>query len=289
MQAKNLRFMLAILLCVLVIGCEVNTFNKDNAYGTFFSEKVSAEDIEKIIVNNVDGDINIQTQKRDEIDITAEKIVTASSMEVARDFAHQVNIGVYRDGNLLRIETVSPHSKSAKIGEVRVDYEIEVPQIIDVEIVNTNGDIEIEDTDGEVDIATTNGDITVDNAAGDIEVANGNGEIVLSDIDGGIDASSTNGDLVLAVISATVNCKAKTTNGDITLYMKHDVSTQGTARTANGKIESEFPSERPRREGRLEFMLGSGEGKLDIWTTNGDIELLKLDAGTYSSRKKTRD
>ena len=288
MQSKNLRFIAVLSLCVLVIGCEVNTFTKDNAYGTFFSKKVSAEDVQKIIVNNVDGDINIRTQKSNEIDITAEKLVTASSMESARSFAHQVNIDVYRDGNILRVETISPHSTSRKIGEVRVDYEIEIPQIMDVEVSNTNGDITVEDTDGDVDIATTNGDITVDNVSSDVEATNVNGKIELSDIDGGVDASSTNGNLTIIISSSTVNCKAKTTNGDITLYIKHNVSTQGTVRTANGRIESDFQSERPRREGRLEFVLGSGDGKLDIWTTNGDIKLLNIDEEIYTTRRKSK-
>ena len=288
MQSKNLPFIAILLLCVLSIGCEVNTFNKDNAYGISFSENISAGDVQKIIVNNVDGDINIRTQKSDEIEITAEKLVTASSMESAKNFAHQVNIEVYRDGDILRVETISPHSMSKNIGEVRVDYEIKIPQIIDVEVFNTNGDIKVEDTDGYVDIATTNGDIVVDNTSGDIEATNMNGDMTLSDIDGEIDASSTNGNLDISITSAKVNCKTQTTNGNITLYIRHDASTQGTVRTANGRIESDFSSERPRREGRLEFVLGSGDGKLDIWTTNGDIKLLKIDDGTYTSRKKTK-
>lgn len=128
----------------------------------------------------------------------------------------------------------------------------------------------------------------VDNVSGDVEATNINGKISLSDIDGGVDANSTNGNLTISIRSSTVNCKAKTTNGDIILYIRHDASTQGTLRTANGKIESDFSSELPQREGRLEFELGSGDGKLDIWTTNGDIKLLKLDEGTYTTRKKVK-
>lgn len=125
MQSKKLCFIAVLILCALVIGCEVNSFVKDNAYGTPFSMRVSAEDVRKIIVNNVDGDINIRTQNSDEIEITAEKLVTANSMESARSFAQQVNINVYRDGDILRVETVSPHSMSREIGEVRVDPIIE--------------------------------------------------------------------------------------------------------------------------------------------------------------------
>jgi len=282
------RFIAVFLLCVLIVGCEVNSFNKDNAYGTSFSKKVSVEDIQKIIVNNVDGDINIRTQNSNEIGITAEKFVTANSMESARSFAYQVNINVYRDGDVLRVETVSPYSMSKEIGEVRVDYEIEVPKVMDVEVSNTNGDVTVENTDGDIDIATTNGDIIVDNVSGDVEATNINGEIALSDIDGGVDANSTNGNLTISIRSSKVNCKAKTTNGDIILYIRHDASTQGTLRTVSGKIESDFSSERPRREGRWEFELGSGDGKLDLWTTNGDIKLLKIDEGTYTSRKRVK-
>jgi DUF4097 and DUF4098 domain-containing protein YvlB len=289
MQPRILSFIAVFLLCVLVIGCEVSILTKDNAYGTFFSKKVSVEDIQKIIINNVDGDINIRTQNSNEINITAEKLVTADSMESARSFAHQVDIDVYRDSDFLRIETAFPHSMSNKeIGEVRVDYEIEIPEVMDIEVSNTNGDVTVENTDGDIDIATTNGDIIVDNASGDVEATNINGEMALSDIDGGVDANSTNGNLTISIRSSTVNCKAKTTNGDITLYIRHDASTQGTLRTANGKIESDFSSEFPQREGRLEFELGSGDGKLDIWTTNGDIKLLKVDEYAYTTRKRVK-
>jgi hypothetical protein len=288
MQSRKLSFIAVFLLCVLVIGCEVSSLTRDNAYGTFFSKKVSAEDVQKIIVNNVDGDINIRTQNSNEINITAEQLVTASSMEDARTFARQMSINVYKNGDVLRVETVFPHSMSKEIGEVRVDYEIEVPKVMDIEVSNTNGDVTVENTDGGIDIATTNGDVIVDSVSGDVEVTNINGKITLSDIDGGVDANSTNGNLTISIRSATVNCEAKTTNGDITLYIRHDASTQGTVRTANGKIESDFSSERPQREGRLEFELGSGDGKLDIWTTNGDIKLLELDEGTYTSRKRVK-
>ena len=288
MQSRNFRFIAIFLLCVLVVGCEVNSLNKDNAYGTSFSKEVSVEDIQKIIVNNIDGDINIRTQDSNKINITAEKLVTADSIESARSFANQVDIDVYRDGDILRIETVSPRSMSREIGEVRVDYEIEVPQVMDVKVSNTNGDVTIEDTDGDIDIGTMNGDIIVDNVSGDVEATNINGEIALSDIDGGVDANSTNGNLTISIRSATINCKAKTTDGDITLYIRHDASTQGTVRTANGRIESDFSSELPQREGILEFELGSGNGKLDIWTTNGNIKLLKIDEGTYTTRKRVK-
>ncbi|MBM3240101.1 DUF4097 domain-containing protein [Candidatus Poribacteria bacterium] len=285
---QSKRFMAVFLLCVLIVGCEVNSLNKDNAYGTSVSKKVSVEDIQKIIVNNVDGDINIRTQNSNEINITAEKLITADSMESARSFAQQVDIDVYRNGDILRIETVSPYSMSKEIGEVRVDYEIEIPLIMDVEVSNTTGDVTVEDTDGDIDIATTNGDIIVANVSGDVEATNINGEIALSDIEGEVDANSTNGDLTMSIRSATVNCQAKTTNGDIILYIKYDASTQGTLRTVNGKIESDFSIERPRREGRWELKLGSGDGKLDLWTTNGDIKLLKIDEGTYTTRKRVK-
>ncbi len=288
MKSIYLYFIPLILLCTLFIGCDVDSIIKNDTYAISFEKDISAEGVQKIIVDNVDGNIDIRIHKRNEIAINAEKHVTANTMDDARDFSRRVDVDVYREGDVLHIDTEFPHSKSRSIGEVGVDYEIRVPQKMHVEIFDTNGDVTVQDINGDVDITTTNGDINVDNISGDVETTNANGSIDLLNIDGNVDAQSTNGDLYIMIINAQVNCTARTTNGDITLYIPNNASTRGTARTTRGDIESDFPSERPRREDRLEFVLGSGNGELDLWTTNGDIELLALDKIESRRRSENR-
>jgi len=270
-------FPIILILALSIIGCDINNVIKNDTYATPYSTTKSAKGVFRLVIDNVDGDIEIKTHRANDIKIEAEIHVTASSMEAAKDFAKEVDIDVFKEDDALHVETFFPYPKPSKIGEVGVDYYIRVPKDLDIEASNTNGDIILEDIHGNLKISTTNGDITADNVFGDVDATNANGKIDLIEIDGSVDASSTNGKLAISVVAIKVNCKARTTNGDIILYMPKDASTQGTARTSNGKIESEFRGDHSRSRERLELMLNDGEGELELWTTNGDIKLLILD------------
>lgn len=270
-------FPIILILALSIVSCDINNVIKNDTYATPYSTTESAKGVFKLAIDNIDGDIEIKTHRANEIKIEAEIFVTASSMEAAKDFAREVDIDVFKDDDVIHIETLFPYPKPSKIGDVGVDYFIRVPRDLDIEASNTNGDLILEDIHGNLEISTTNGDITADNVFGDVEATNANGRIDLIEIDGSVDASSTNGKLAISIVAVKVNCKARTTNGDIILYMPEDASTQGTARTSNGEIDSEFRGDHSRSRERLELMLNDGEGELDLWTTNGDIKLLTLD------------
>ena len=268
---------LIFILALSILSCDIDNVIKNDTYATPYSTTKSAKGVLMLVIDNVDGDIEIKTHRANEIKIDAEIRVTATSMEEARDFAREVDIDVFKNDDVLYIETFFPYPKPSKVGEVGVDYYIKVPRDLDIDVSNTNGDVILEDIYGNLNVSTTNGDITADNVFGDVDAINANGKIDLIEIDGGVEASSTNGNLAISIVAVKVNCQAKTTNGDIILYMLEKASTQGTARTANGEIESEFRGDRSRSKERLELMLNDGEGELELWTTNGDIKLLMID------------
>jgi len=282
MRLQVLPFIFILAFCI--ISCDIDSITKNDTYATPYSTTESAQGVRMLVIDNVDGEIEIKTHRNNEIEIDAEKHVTATSMEEAKDFSRKVDISIFRDNDVLYIETVFPHSKPSKIGEVGVDYYIKVPNDVDIDVSNTNGDVILEDIYGNLQISTTNGDISADNIFGDVEVKNANGKVDLLDIDGSVDAISANGDIAISIIAVEVNCQTTTNNGDIILYMPENASTQGTVRTANGEIESEFRGTRSRSKERLELMLNDGEGELELWTTNGDIKLLELNEATSKRR-----
>ncbi len=268
---------LIFILAFCIISCDIDNITKNDTYATPYSTTKSAQGVQELVIDNVDGDIEIKTHRNNEIEIDAEIRVTATSMEEAKDFSREVDIDISKDDDVLYIETVYPYPKPSKIGEVSVDYYIRVPSDLDIDVSNTNGDVIFEDIYGNLRISTANGDISADNIFGDVDVMNTNGKIDLIDINGSVDARNTNGNLAISIVEVKVNCQANTTNGDIILYMPENASTQGTARTTNGEIESEFHGEYSQSRKKLELMLNGGEGELELRATNGNIKLLELD------------
>lgn len=277
---------LALLLTFLTVGCDVDDFVKNDTYATPMTFSESAIHIDGVVVDNHNGDVVVTTHSRSTIDISAEKYVTARSREDAREFIDDLDVKVIDDSGRLRIETRLPRSTPSSVGEIGVDYEIRLPSQMDIEVSSTDGDVVVVGVTGKLDIATTNGRITLESVRGTIDASNVNGDIKLRQVDGEVRANSTNGELLIEILSHTVRCDARTNNGDITIYIPQDASTEGNLRTVNGDIRSDFAMEYPASSGRFYLELGSGQGELEAWTNNGDIELRSLGRTTSSQRKR---
>jgi DUF4097 and DUF4098 domain-containing protein YvlB len=198
---------------------------------------------------------------------------TRNEMRVAADHSSRTGISVRKWGS-----TVSVGAESYR-GPASVDYNLTVPENIDVEIGGTFVDVDIDGVAGEIRVRTTQGDLRVrggrgyvslhtttgsaelEGAAGSIAVHSVSGSVSVTDAEGDIEAETTSGNVVLENIRSG-DVRAVTTSGrvhysggiqdggryflsshsgNVMLAAPEDFNANVTVSTFSGNLDSDFP------------------------------------------------
>ncbi len=145
--------------------------------------------------------------------------------------------------------------------DVVVDFTISVPSGVAFEGSTVNGGIDVSGLTSDVSVATVNGGIDV-TSSGTVEAKTVNGSINAS-----TGAASWNGTL-----------EFKTVNGSIHLSLPAGAAAAVSAQTLNGDFSSDFPLTVEAGEWgpkKVSGSIGSGGGRLELETVNGEIEIRK--------------
>jgi len=135
------------------------------------------------------------------------------------------------------------------------NYSITVPEIVDLDLYSTGGDIEIfNNINGDVKVNTMGGDIVTQNISGDGKLETMGGNIEFKNISGRASITSQGGDLEGGDINGSAR-EVKTMGGDIQLGKINNVN---KVTTFGGDIE-----------------ISESIGNIELTTFGGNIELLK--------------
>ena len=235
----------------------------------------------QIIIDNMNGKIEIDSWNKNEVYIVAEIKVRAPSRRDAEDIMERVEIKIEERGKILEIFSEVPNRRrsrnflSAFFGRdisISISYRVSVPMISNLDLHTTNGKIDVYDIDGEVDANTSNGSIN------------------LEKVKGRVNARTSNGGIVAEVFESNPrdNMELKTSNGSIKLYLDRDIEADIYANTTNGSVRCDFPLDsRDRRSSRyssrrytrnrnIRGSINGGGIDIDLRTTNGSISILEL-------------
>jgi DUF4097 and DUF4098 domain-containing protein YvlB len=144
------------------------------------------------------------------------------------------------------------------------DVEVFVPHGTEIYVDSHNGRIQVSDISRRVEARSHNGSLVLDRMAGDVRVALHNGTATVN---------------LAGEPSSIRRIDAECHNGDITVGMPRGFSASVSARTHNGGIRSDFPSNSRasyRDRGNQEFQIGSGGLRVSARTHNGSIRLGQL-------------
>ena len=255
--------------------------SSENSFSSIF-DPVENEEFHKVLtlkaggsfsLKNVNGSITITTWKKEKVEINARKTTRYDPKQLK-----EVKIEVKSTSDSVSVDTIYPRRRNIR---VKVEYEVKVPEGIDLENVKSvNGSVTIEGSLGDVQASTTNGKIKLDGASGTISLSNTNGNIEASHIRGELDVDTTNGSIKLEMFSFKDGVKAKTVNGGITLkfdaFEKIDADLE--LRTVNGRIYLDLPvtfQNLQKSKRRLEGRIGKGGSKLSLRTVNGSIKITR--------------
>lgn len=210
-------------------------------------------------VRETNGRVHVTSTDGDKIEVSATRIAKGWSEEAAKAALKDVTIAENATADRVELDSTSRGPQLSMTGSQRVDYDIRVPQSLNVTIKTTNGEVEVEGIGGV---------LTVHAVAGRISGTS---------LGNGADVSLVNGRLSLEFAKlgdAGVRCK--TTNGQIVVTIPSAAKATIAARVVNGTIRTENlavqDSDSSRR--RLDATIGGGGPDIRLEATNGEIRVV---------------
>jgi DUF4097 and DUF4098 domain-containing protein YvlB len=257
---SKLFLVLALLSGVLFSGCSL--FQKKYEKTEKKEITVSTVNKKKVVLNNTNGDIKITKSPVDSVlRVKAEVTYRLTKKELAENI-ERIKFEVDSSSDVIKINADYVRIKrifnfDLHIGN-NIDYELFVPEGIEVSIDNTNGKTEVTEISNKLDINQTNGRLNLTHPTGYISADLTNGKIT-----GDLDSSK--------------GLNLKSTNGNISLTLSSTFSGKFRIETTNGKIVKKDFDFRDVNDDKKLFRgtLGNGDADIRLETTNGKITLIK--------------
>lgn len=148
---------------------------------------------------------------------------------------------------------VSSHNSNGR--PAIIDYLIQAPKWMDVEISGPYCDIEILDMASQLYLETVEGEVRVNGGGGHVSARSIEGSVWIEEVEGRVEVASVDGDLNLRSITGAV--RAETVDGELTLLGIRSSDVDGS--TVDGDIVF---------EGSIQ-----AEGEYHLTTHDGDIQV----------------
>jgi len=256
-------------------------------------------------VSNISGSVTISGWSRNQVEVTGTLGRNVKELVFERD-KDKITIKVKVPRHSGRgidsdLHINVPENSSLDVGAVSAD--IEVADVLGEQSLHTvSGDVVTESAGADVVAESVSGDVEVsgDKSDSETEASTVSGDVALFRVAGKVNAESVTGDVVVdegsfnRVELATVNGElvfqselrkggkfsAETVNGEVDVEFVGGVSAKIDVDTINGRIRNCFGPE-PQRVSKygpgweLGFIEGSGDGRVDISTVNGGVNLCR--------------
>lgn len=239
----------------------------------------------ELIVDNVFGSIEVKGYDGQDVQLLVHKTIKARSQDRIQKAKEEVQLEITEDGNTIDLYVDGPFRCQNKRGQwkkwrnpgyqVHYDFEIKVPYKTDVYLKTV-----------------TDGNILVQNVEGEFEIKNVNGRVEMTEVAGSGEAHTVNGKVeVFFRQNPKSDCSFRTVNGTIKVSFRENLSADFRLKIFHGDAYSDFPFEylpsQPAKEGRhqgkytyksdrftgVRISRGGPEIKMD--TLNGDILITK--------------
>jgi len=145
-----------------------------------------------------------------------------------------------------------------------------------ISLRSVQGAVGLADAKGHVEVSTVNDDVTLSGVSGDVTAQTVSGDLELRAIDSpNVDVSTVSGSVTYeGTIQDGGHYRFATHNGDVTLGVPDKANATVSVATFNGDFDSSFPiSLTGTTKHRFTFTIGSGTARIELETFNGDIKL----------------
>jgi hypothetical protein len=251
------------------------------------SFKLMEADHRQLVVDNINGEINVVGHDGDTVELVAHREIKAESDEKINEAKQDVRLEIKEEKNKIILYVDAPWRSGDCVNyrgwhyygyDVLYDFDLKVPRKMSLYLRTVN-----------------HGKIIVSNVQGEFEVHNVNAGIEMSDIDGPADVRTVNGPIKVSFTrNPESECSFKTVNGKIEVTLRPGLNADLRLKTFNGKVYSDFDvSALPQKNGPVEERSGTrriyrrgnsysvrvakGGPEFSFDTLNGSIYVLKQD------------
>jgi hypothetical protein len=249
--------------------------------------------IEHVTINDVDGNIVIQSGPITQIEIQSTVIVNKLKQEEAQKVADRSKIESSVSGNTLMIEAkgdeyngifgIKQKSRINLVVTLPSDRKIDLDAITrngaleanaiqinhELRLETSNGSIHAADIDGNIHLSTSNGAIEASHIGGEAEAKTNNGKITLTEVAASVVAHTTNG-----AVQVGGGWDLESSNGMIGLYVPASGDYQIKGDTSNGSAKTDLPLQTNKH--KIQGIVGSGKYLIEFHTSNSSIEVNKI-------------
>lgn len=275
---------------------------------------VLAADVDKMIdaaadgrvdISNIAGSVTISGWSRNAVEVTGTLGRNVEELIFERN-GDKIIIKVkvsQRGGRGIdsKLHINVPQNSSLDVGTVSADIDVEHVNG-DQSLISVSGDVDTEHAGADIQVESFSGDIEIigDGVEGEIETSTVSGKITLFRVAGIVSADSVSGDVIvdegsftranLGSVSGNIVFQASlgeggrldigTINGNVDVDFIGVVSARFEVETFNGGIRNCF-GPKAKRESRfapsleLEFTEGQGDGRVEISTMNGNVNICR--------------
>ncbi len=226
--------------------------------------------INRLAVDNTNGSVEVESWDKDYIEVRARKTIYTDDEDAGAEMLRELRVTMEKEDEAWYVSTERPGKKERHYNGFfnwlfgrgssgySVNYEIYVPDKLDLDIHSTNGSLRVFGGMGRMRLETTNG------------------KIVAEDVRGSLRCKTTNGSIVARLDKLFDDeMSFKSTNGSIKLFLPADANVDIKARTTNGSINCELPIEREdySSKKKLSGSINKGGPPVYLKTTNGSIRI----------------
>ncbi|HXK60211.1 MAG TPA: hypothetical protein PLP42_10000 [Acidobacteriota bacterium] len=239
------------------------------------------------------GSIEVRTWNENRVDVHIMRAANTSDPARANEILKDIQIDMNQSANSVDVRVRTPGGWWNRGRNMRLEFQITVPQSFNVDLRTSGGGITVTDLEGKVNSRTSGGGlhfgriqgpvfgrtsgggIELQACTGTVDVETSGGGIQIGDVDGDVTAMTSGGPITIQ--RARGNVKAGTSGGGIRV---DEVQGMLDASTSGGGITATI-SEQPQGDCRLETSGGSIKVRL------AENVAVDLDAKTSGGRVRT--
>ena len=266
---KKQLLIVGMALMLLVVGLSGCVGPQTTDY---FNGEYEANENTVLKATTLNGQIEIYAWDGDNVSFNAVKKSSFGQEEL-----DNVEINVIESENQIEIEAKYIGQRTTTPS---VDMNIKVPRNVTVDSATTsNGAVQISGTKGNTSTHSSNGAIIIEDVDGYVKASTSNGNIDIQGTTGVDDLETSNGRIYAEIFDFKDDIDIRSSNGRITVYINPSLNADIDMTTSNGQISISglslniTISEEKHKVGKL----GDGGNKLNIHTSNGNINLYKLE------------
>ena len=236
----------------------------------------------RLVVDNLDGYVHVKGGSGSQVHVVAHKTIRAETPSDLTRAKSEVRLDMTEEPGSVSIEYNAPWrcrnncngccNERRRFYEVTYDIDVEAPR------------------PARADISTVNGDLRIDQIDGDFDVHGVNGGIVMDAIAGSGDVHTVNGPVTVHFSRNPLRpCSFKSVNGALDAFFQPGLSADLLFKTFNGQVYSDFDvaplpvpaGQTERKNGMFVYRsnrqsgarAGHGGPQLNFETLNGSIRL----------------